>query len=227
VTKNVVPFARKALDITLARSPRPLPPDDLVKDGEFRSDADGLGAWVRQTFISMDAPLHNPRHVHLERAKIGWLWTTAEGVNRDRSVAGECSRPGPTRRTFTAAARTSQIRGWFGEDVDFIITLSAPYCRSIDDVTFCALVEHELCHAAQDVDLYGQPRFDRDGCPVFRIIGHDVEEFVDVVARYGAAASPGVQAMVDAANAAPLIAPASIAQVCGTCAFAPPVRRAG
>lgn len=46
--------------------------------------------------------------------------------------------------------------------------------------------------------------------------GHDVEEFVGVVRRYGARAA-GVQAMVDAASAGPQIAAVKIAQAYGTC----------
>jgi hypothetical protein len=48
--------------------------------------------------------------------------------------------------------------------------------------------------------------------------GHDVEEFVGVVARYGAEAT-GVAAIVDAAKAGPTIGRASIAGVCGTCSL--------
>ncbi|WP_267902481.1 putative metallopeptidase [Sinorhizobium meliloti] len=41
--------------------------------------------------------------------------------------------------------------------------------------------------------------------PVFTVRGHDVEEFVGVVRRYGADAA-GVRAIVDAANRPPEIA---------------------
>ncbi|WP_420376855.1 putative metallopeptidase [Sinorhizobium medicae] len=46
--------------------------------------------------------------------------------------------------------------------------------------------------------------------------GHDVEDFVGVVRRYGADAA-GVRAIVDAANRPPEIARANIAHACGTC----------
>lgn len=64
--------------------------------------------------------------------------------------------------------------------------------------------------------MFGQPKFRRSGLPAFAIKGHDVEQFVGVVRRYGADAT-GVREMVDAAKAAPEIANVSIAQACGTC----------
>ncbi|NRP70767.1 hypothetical protein ILFOPFJJ_01649 [Ensifer psoraleae] len=79
------------------------------------------------------------------------------------------------------------------------------------------LVEHELYHAAQETDAFGAPKFSKStGRPIFTIRGHDVEEFVGVVRRYGADAA-GVRAMVDAANQKPEIARVQIAHPCGTC----------
>ena len=66
-------------------------------------------------------------------------------------------------------------------------------------------------------DEFGAPKFNQQtGRPSFTMRGHDVEEFVGVVRRYGAEAT-GVRALVDAANAGPEIAAADIAQCCGTC----------
>ncbi|WP_371412322.1 putative metallopeptidase [Ensifer sp. NM-2] len=65
--------------------------------------------------------------------------------------------------------------------------------------------------------LLAPGRFSRStGRPVFVIRGHDVEEFVGIVRRYGADAA-GVRAMVDAANQKPEIARMQIAHACGTC----------
>ncbi|WP_202907425.1 putative metallopeptidase [Sinorhizobium meliloti] len=80
-----------------------------------------------------------------------------------------------------------------------------------------ALVQHELCHAVQATDAFGAPKFSRStGRPVFTIRGHDVEEFVGVVHRYGADA-PGIRAILDAANRPPETTRAPIAHACGTC----------
>ena len=45
--------------------------------------------------------------------------------------------------------------------------------------------------------------------------GHDVEEFIGVVRRYGASAD--VQELVDAANSPAEVAKINIARACGTC----------
>lgn len=66
-------------------------------------------------------------------------------------------------------------------------------------------------------DEYGVPKIsDETGKPLFRVRGHDVEQFVDVVRRYGMQAG-GVTELVEAANAGPEIAEAQINGACGNC----------
>lgn len=208
---KVIPLAR------LIRNTRPAPPATLADEDDFAPDQNGLGAWVQRMFIERDGPLCNPRHEHLTDANIGWLWTTAEQTSRDRIVAGECRQPGPPSKKWNNAQSRWLLRHWFGTDeFDFIITISATYAAYADDWAFCALIEHELCHAAQDIDTFGAPRFDREGRPMFRLVGHDVEQFNDVVQRYGAAAS-GVDRMVQLANAGPIFGQAQIDAACGNC----------
>ena len=107
------------------------------------------------------------------------------------------------------------MRDWFGEVPAFIITLAADYCAHCSETDFCALIEHELYHMAQDTDQYGEPAFTKEGVPKLKLRGHDVEEFVGVVRRYGA--SPDVQALVDAANSPAEVGKLNIARACGTC----------
>lgn len=70
-------------------------------------------------------------------------------------------------------------------------------------------------HVAQALDEFGAPRFGKDGKPKLKIRGHDVEEFVGVVKRYGP--SVDVKRLVDAANAGPELRLGNIAHACGTC----------
>jgi hypothetical protein len=51
--------------------------------------------------------------------------------------------------------------------------------------------------------------------PVLCMRGHDVEEFVGVVRRYGP--SDDLQRPIDAAKGAPEVAKLNIARACGTC----------
>jgi hypothetical protein len=112
-----------------------------------------------------------------------------------------------------------QMRDWFGIIPDFVITLDAYFCDAAREAEFCALVEHELYHCGQKTDEFGMPKFNREtGKPSFGIKGHDVEEFVGVVRRYGIGRSDGPLAdMVRAIADGPQVAGINIARACGTC----------
>lgn len=180
--------------------------------------APDLAQWARETFISEGSKLYNPDHAHLEHANIGFLWTLIPNSRQMRTVIGQCEL-GPPRSTMGkwAKARAElQLMEWFGEVPDFLITLDANYAIQSGDIEFCALVEHEMYHAGQERDAFGLPKFTQLGDPKYAIRGHDVEEFVGVVRRYGVT-SQSVRDMVDAANERPEVASVHIAQACGTC----------
>ena len=209
---EVVPFALPR------RFKRPLPPEDLSFFG-FEPDP-MLAQWISDVFIEEGSPLENETYAHLREAYLGCLWTRVENSRGGRRIIGQAELMPPMAMGKWQRARAEwQMMSWFEQMPDFVITLDADYCRDADDISFCALVEHELHHCAQERDEFGAPKFTRDGDPKFAIRGHDVEEFVGVVARYGAEAT-GTRALVEAANRGPSIAAASVAAVCGTCAGA-------
>lgn len=201
---------------------RPMPPADLVDLNSLAMPdrfvpAPDVREWIENAFLYDDAPLHNPDHRHLMDAELGIVWTNSDNVRNMRVVLGQAELMPPMAMGKWARARAcQQIGEWFGSMPDFLLTFSAPAAAGMDDASFCALVEHELYHCAQNVDVFGMPKFKNDGTPSFGIRGHDVEEFVGVVARYGASAA-GVMPMVEAAQRPPLVGAASIAGVCGTC----------
>lgn len=203
---------------------RPYPPEHLVSPSALdNSDAfepaPELRDWIVDTFLSEDGDLANPDHAHLMQAELGVLWTNAENSKQMRIVLAQAEiMPPMAMGKWQRARAIYQIEQWFGFVPDFLLTFSAPACAGMDDATFCAVVEHELYHCAQARDIYGMPRFGKDGLPTFTMRGHDVEEFVGVVARYGSTAA-GVTGMVEAASRRPSIALADIAGVCGTCAL--------
>lgn len=135
----------------LIRDTRPRPPADLPLVDGFAPDQDGLGAWARRTFIDTTGALANSRHEPLQDAAIGWLWTTAEARNKNRAIAGECQLIRPAQPKWSSARGAWLIDHWFGRRLDFLITIDATHAADMDDWAFCALIEHELCHAAQDV----------------------------------------------------------------------------
>jgi hypothetical protein len=201
---------------------RPYPPEDLATFSDIEMadrfmPAPAVLDWLRDTFLDEGSELFNVEHQHLREAKLGILWTNCDNSRAMRSVIGQAELMPPMAMGKWQRARAiQQVEEWFGDMPDFLITFSAPAAHGMDDASFCALVEHELYHCAQKMDQYGMPKFKEDGTPSFAIRGHDVEEFVGVVARYGAI-DPGVAAMVEVANHKPLIGAASIAGACGTC----------
>ncbi len=197
---------------------RPLPPESMADIEERFEPSEDLREWIVATFIDPDGELANPDHRHLADAELGVLWTNVDNSRNMRSVIGQAElMPPMAMGKWQKARATQQIEEWFGAVPDFLLTFYAPAASTMDDASFCALVEHELYHCGQARDAYGMPKFRKDdGSPVFAMRGHDVEEFVGVVDRYGAAAT-GVIDMVAAANSRPVIALADIAGACGTC----------
>lgn len=173
-------------------------------------------AWARSMFITEGGQLHNPDHEHLEYGDIKFLWASSGFAKQGRIVLGQCElvsfRAGPWQK----GRQEQQMRDWFGQVPEFIITLDADYSRKCSDAEFCALVEHELYHIGHEHDEFGAPAFYRDsGLPKLGMRAHDVEEFIGVVRRYGPSAD--VAKLVSAAQAAPEVAKLNIARACGTC----------
>lgn len=196
---------------------RPFPPDAVGEEQPeaFAPDA-RFAEWIRDTFLAATGPLANEDHAHLLDARLGVVWANAINRRQMRHVLATAEIPQATAGGWKRARHDYQLREWFGTAPDFLLTFSAPDCLHLDDRAFCALVEHELYHCAQAEDQFGAPKFRRDtGAPLFAMRGHDVEEFVGVVRRYGP--TPDVRALVDAASQPPLIAGEPIAIACGTC----------
>lgn len=200
---------------------RPHPPEHLGKfgdDGEFPKllvPAPELGEWVEATILADDGPLHNPDHAHLLDADLCFMWASSAFTKQGRTVVGQAEQVMFRSSGWQKARQEQQMIEWFGRVPAFIITLAADYCAQASDVDFCALVEHELYHVAQALDEFGAPKFDKEGNPKLALRGHDVEEFVGVVRRYGA--TPEVARMVEAAKHPAEAGNINIARACGTC----------
>ena len=198
---------------------RPLPSPAFVS--EFApyirlTPAEGMRKWIQEQIIADSGHLHNPDHFHLLEADIVFMWASNAFAKKGRTVLGQCEEVMMRAGGWQKARMEQQMHEWFGRIPGFIITLAADYCAQCSDLEFCALVEHELYHIAQETDEFGAPKFYRDsGLPKLKLRGHDVEEFVGVVRRYGA--SKDVQELVDAANRPAEVAHLDIARACGTC----------
>ncbi|RIJ09881.1 hypothetical protein DXT77_15680 [Pseudomonas sp. 91RF] len=201
--------------------PRPMPPASLLEPSHLSdfgirlTPAPEVWEWLQAEILAGTGSIHNEEHAHLIDADIRVLWASAAFIKKGRTVVGQAEQVAFRAGGWQKARMEQQMRDWFGDVPAYIITLAADYCIQCSDADFCALVEHELYHIAQATDKYGQPAFTQDGLPKLEMRGHDVEEFVGVVRRYGA--SPAVQELVDAANNPAEVGKMNIARACGTC----------
>jgi len=200
---------------------RPQPPASLLELSELSdfgirlAPAPEVWEWLQAEILADTGSIHNEDHAHLLDADIRVMWASAAFAKKGRTVVGQAEQVAFRAGGWQKARMEQQMFDWFGSVPAYIITLAADYCAQCSDADFCALVEHELYHIAQAKDQYGAPKFTQEGLPKLEMRGHDVEEFVGVVRRYGA--SPDVQALVDAANSPAEVGKLNISRACGTC----------
>ena len=200
---------------------RPYPPTSLLELSELSdfgirlTPAPEVWEWLQQEILGDTGSIHNEEHAHLIDADIRVMWASAAFTKKGRTVVGQAEQVAFRAGGWQKARMEQQMLDWFGDVPAYIITLAADYCAQCSDADFCALVEHELYHIAQATDQYGAPKFTQEGLPKLEMRGHDVEEFVGVVRRYGA--SPQVQELVDAANNPAEVGKMNISRACGTC----------
>lgn len=210
---------KKSRNSAAPTSSRPLPPPEFTDPLNSRyQPAPEVLQWARTAILTEGGALYNEEHAHLEYCDVQFLWAPGSFAKQGRTVIGQCEemtfRCGPWQK----GRQQQQMADWFGRVPDYLITLDASYCLACSDVEFCSLVEHELYHIGQEKDLFGGPAFTKDGMPKLTIRGHDVEEFVGIVRRYGIGHPDGTLAqLVAAANTTPEVAKINIARACGTC----------
>lgn len=200
---------------------RPLPPASLLELSELSdvgirlTPAPEVWEWLQAEILADTGSIHNEEHAHLIDADIRVMWASTAFTKKGRTVVGQAEQVAFRAGGWQKARMEQQMLDWFGDVPAYIITLAADYCAQCSDADFCALVEHELYHIAQATDQYGAPKFTQEGLPKLEMRGHDVEEFVGVVRRYGASAQ--VQELVDAANNPAEVGKLNISRACGTC----------
>jgi hypothetical protein len=197
---------------------RPLPPLGLAHELSSYTKitpASDVYKWVSSQILRDTGDIHNPDHEHLIDADLCFMWASNAFDKKGSSVLGQAEEVMMQAGGWQKARMEQQMYELFGHIPKFIITLAADYCSQCSDLEFCALVEHELYHISQATDEFGAPKFNKEtGMPTLKLRGHDVEEFLGVVRRYGA--SKEVQEMLDAANKPAEIAHLNIARACGT-----------
>lgn len=175
-----------------------------------------IGEWINQNILSEDGRIHNPDHTHLLDADVAFMWASGSFAKSGRIVLGQCEQVMMRAGGWQKSRMEQQMHEWFGRIPKFIIT---PLPTTASNATIWSSAHWwsmSFTTSPEATDDYGAPKFNKEtGMPVLKLRGHDVEEFVGVVRRYGA--SKDVQEMVDAANRPAEVAHIDVARACGTC----------
>lgn len=204
----------------------PLPDKKLFDVNHLRINTlpcQNLDKFTRETFLNEKHFLFNLDHIHLTKARIGYLFTTELNSRHGKGIIGTCEIPTFRCGKWQKARQEQQIYEWFDFMPDFLITYSASFWMNEFEnampQNILSLYEHELYHAGQAKDMFGMPRFSKATAkPVFALAPHSFEEHTGVVRRYGIEASgqDGID-LVAAALLEPEIAPAKLKGLCGNC----------
>ena len=157
--------------------------EELIEDIRLPSRAEGLDPRAYCARLLKDCPEFS--HLAEGEVDICWIESVAGLSEKGRQVLGMVHEPkvqGKLNGLFFWLLKTMH-----GSDPDFIILLDAVYWAQATQREREILVYHELSHIAHAEDKDGEPKYNEDtGRPVYRIVGHDVEEFSAVARRYGA-----------------------------------------
>lgn len=118
--------------------------------------------------------LVNEHHRHLKNARIGLAWCTSWKADSDgRLKLGMCRKASDLDRELA--------------EFDFVILINQSFWQSgeVTALQRTALLDHELCHAEVARGKYNEPKEDERGRKVYRMRRHDVEEFSEIIERYG------------------------------------------
>lgn len=119
--------------------------------------------------------LVSQHHEELRDAKIALAWNLSWKADVDgRVTLGKCKKASELDRELAV--------------YDFVIILRRDFFESpsVTDHQRRALLDHELCHASVTLDGQGHdPVVDERGRIVYRTRKHDLEEFKEIVDRYG------------------------------------------
>lgn len=129
---------------------------------------------------------------------VEFLLRTDSLVIGGRTIEGQCHMPkvqGMLKNFFLW-----MLEEMFGRVPDFLVTLDAELWESYTPKEREILIYHETCHMELKYNADGEPMQDEEtGKARWALRGHDVEEFIQTVHRYGAYRSD-IQAFVDAAT---------------------------
>ena len=113
-------------------------------------------------------------HRELAEAKIVLMWKEgwAEDIDGIRTLA----RIKKATDVDKALAR---------DGIDFVIQLNHEVWPGLATVKQAQIIDHELCHAAPDMDEDGEQKMDEMDRLCWRLRKHPIQEFPEIIRRYG------------------------------------------
>lgn len=109
-------------------------------------------------------PLISKYHTHLVNCKIAYLFKNKKITLKGREVVATAEKVSPKNKVLSG--------------YDFIITVSYPKWKELDEAIKHAAIDHELAHCWVEDD-------EKTGETKIKILPHDVEEFGEIVKRHG------------------------------------------
>lgn len=119
--------------------------------------------WIKapETVLEMADAMIAEYHPHLTSANIGFVFRAGAQHANGRLVLGKAAKVSPRDKVYS--------------NLDFIIWLAQDWWQGLlTDHQRQALLDHELCHCI----------FDKES-GTFKIRPHDLEEFKEIIERYG------------------------------------------
>jgi hypothetical protein len=119
--------------------------------------------------------VRDKHHGDIKEARIALAWRLRTKADKDgHIVLGKCIKVSDLYREYA--------------DYDFIITLNKEFWEdlAVTKEQQIALLDHECCHAAPTYNgETGEHEVDERGRYLFRVRGHDFEDFNDIIQRHG------------------------------------------
>jgi hypothetical protein len=116
-------------------------------------------------------------HPELEGAKFILLWRDGWKPDVDKVLT--------LGRLKKASDLDQAIGSTFGDGYDFAVQLNADAWPKLSDDRKRQVIDHELCHAAPDLDRDGKQKMDAKERLCWRVRKHPIQEFPEILERYG------------------------------------------
>ncbi len=122
-------------------------------------------------------------HPHLEDVEIRYVFRDEHATAKGKAVMGKARLVGGLNAWLAAADPDLALSE---PERFYVMEIAEDVWQTLDGDARSALVDHELCHMVLD-----------EGTEKLTIVGHDVEEFADIIRRHGLW-KPDVEAFVKA-----------------------------